>query len=181
MRAPRSPTTSRPPNTSMPNLIAYIPAYFHEAILFRLLSRAIPEAGYITLGTIRYGIKLANGTTLARRSSASMGSSNHTLSSDTTIPKRRPTSGPHTTLNETNGDSNQRGRGKCMQNTPEHYESHITMDCDEAMSMSDVSNSSNACNKCNRYCCIDATRIPLPWCSSNKVNGTPKVGNADPG
>lgn len=126
---------------------------------FRLNFRAIPEAGYITLGTIRYGLKLANGSGIV----SMVNENNNTPSGEITIPKRRQCSSPHFTLNETNA---------------------ISDDQRELASLSDVSNASSiTCNKCTGYCCIDTTKLSLPWTSSNKVNGNgmAKMANAEAG
>lgn len=40
--------------------MCYVPEINSFILLFPFLHRAIPEAGYITLGTIRYGVKLAS-------------------------------------------------------------------------------------------------------------------------
>lgn len=160
--------------SSTANSIAYILAYYLNGISFLIIFRAIPEASYITLGTIRYGIKLANGINVARHSSASMDDNTKSASSGIVTPKRRQSSGPHSSLSETNGTSNQHERAKAKN-------PHMPIDSDEPASLSDVSSTSTACNNCHGYCCIDASKIQLPWTSSNRLNGTTKVINAEAG
>lgn len=145
----------------------------YSGVLFRMpfpfvfIFRAIPEAGYITLGTIRYGIKLANGSSIARHSSASM-DDNNALTSDITTPKRRRSSCPHSAPLEIIDNGNQCAYGKSIRNPNE--KPRVPIDSDEPASLSDVSNASTACNNCSGFCCIDATKIPLPWTSSKMAN-----------
>lgn len=167
--------------SSTANSIAYIRAYYLNGISFRTIFRAIPEASYITLGTIRYGIKLANGNNVARHSSASMDNTTKSASGGIVTPKRRQSSGPHSSSSETNGTSNQRERVKFTQNTTKTNDPHTPIDSDEPASLSDVSSTSTVCNNCHGYCCIDASKIPLPWTSSNRANGTTKLANAEAG
>lgn len=149
----------------------------YSGVLFRMpfpfvyICRAIPEAGYITLGTIRYGIKLANGSSIARHSSASM-DDNNALTSDITTPKRRRSSCPHSNPHQIHDSGNQCAYEKSIRNTNESP--RVPIDSDEPASLSDVSNASTACSNCSGFCCIDATKIPLPWTST-------KMANADAG
>lgn len=136
--------------------------------------RAIPEAGYITLGTIRYGLKLANGSSICtRHSSPSMISkSNNSLGGDICIPKRPQSSGPDSTPIKVNGESSFTG-----QHTETACKHHGPLDLEsESASLSEGSNT------CNHYCCIVASKIPMPWSSSGKaICKTPKSSNSEAG
>lgn len=106
--------------------------------------RAIPEAGYIKLGTIRYGVKLA-ANSIDRFSMSSNGT---------------------TTTQQHNGDH----RPQILLNVNEqaNVESSVSSDGD-ANDLSDVS-STNACNQ-RGCCCINRPRNILPWTSNKPPNG----------
>lgn len=130
----------------------YLPTFGRLNISFLKLfcrDRAIPEAGYITLGTLRYGVKLSQSprstNCLHSRSasaSASFQDSNLDRSSATPF-----SNGNHHLESLENGldlelDSDNRK-------------------VDDLATNSD--NSSSDVTSGNGSCCINATKIPLPW------------------
>lgn len=103
-------------------------------------TRAIPEAGYITLGTIRYGVKLSQNpdSTLCLHSrSTSLATSDANRSSSE---HHHPLYTNDNGSNLVNGNSDDRTNIKC-----------------------DSDNSSSDVPSVNGSCCLNASKIPLPW------------------
>lgn len=118
--------------------------------------RAIPEAGYIQLGTLRYGVKL------------SQTSRSHSRSTSLTLPDTDKTS---INLSIGNKRSMSIDSDSGTMNVIKKVTELKINRCDSDNSLSDVTS-------INGSCCINATKIPLPWigkmdhgkmmCKSNK-------------
>lgn len=105
--------------------------------------RAIPEAGYITLGTIRYGVKLQTArkplNLLCTSSTAAASDRFSSISSNTST---------NIIINNNTNDDNGDSSGK-----------------ESGYSLS----TSNSCTNCKPCCCIDTTKFTLPWINSGGV------------
>lgn len=132
---------------------------------FILFFRAIPEAGYITLGTIRYGVKLSQGCfstkcTHFRSSSLSMAeqisNNNHSLRKSTSNMSNERDTEP----------KNINGFRKDAENTSAICSSSMPNVCDSDNSLSDVTS-------VNGSCCLKTTKCSLPW--TNKADNARSV------
>lgn len=128
-----------------------------------LLHRAIPEAGYITLGTIRYGVKLSQGCfstrcTHFRSSSLSMAEhiSNNNYSSINSPANMQLMSSEHDTIPRSINGNRQNA-----ENISEICSSSMPNVCDSDNSLSDVTS-------VNGSCCLNTTKCTLPW--TNKAD-----------
>lgn len=105
--------------------------------------RAIPEAGYITLGTLRYGVKLSKNPS----------SINYTHSRSSSYP---------TPKTERSLENHKNHRSLC------DNDSSLINGMDKQVNKqinkrSDSDNSSSDVTSVNGSCCINATKISLPW------------------
>lgn len=135
-------------------------------IHYNLYCRAIPEAGYITLGTIRYGVKLSQGCfssncTHFRSSSLSMAeniSKSHS--------SRNSTSNMHTMSSEHDTEPTATNDGRTnFEQSHSAYSSSMPNVCDSDNSSSDVTSLNG--------CCLNTTKCSLPWI--NKINDARSV------
>lgn len=104
--------------------------------------RAIPEAGYITLGTIRYGVKLATGgkplSCIRTSTISSCGDGESTLSSSATATAYRGANGRNGADRTNASDSNE---------SNDSGDSVISDGC-----------------SCKQCCgCLDGTALLMPW------------------
>lgn len=108
------------------------------------LFRAIPEAGYITLGTIRYGVKLQT----ARKPLNLLCTSSAAAASDrfSSISSNTSTNIIINNGNDENGDSSGMESGHSL-------------------------STNNSCTNCKACCCIDAKKFTLPWLNSASSKG----------
>lgn len=124
-----------------------------EKISFIFVHRAIPEAGYITLGTIRYGVKLSHKHRLSNCS--------HSVTSSITTGADRfsiTCSSQVSTINGTMGIEHELDALNNAKST------------NLSMPVGDVSDSDHSLSdiaSVNGSCCIDTTKIPLPWISKS--------------
>lgn len=119
--------------------------------------RAIPEAGYITLGTIRYGVKLSQGCLMSNCThtrSSSLSTAEHITKTYSSRNSALKTHSPN--IEHDNGTRNSNG----LRINPE-YSTSMPNVCDSD-SLSDV-------NSVNGSCCLN-TKCSLPWTS--KVENT---------
>lgn len=123
--------------------------------------RAIPEAGYITLGTIRYGVKLSQGCltsncTHFRSSSLSMAENGTKTNSS-----RNSASNIHSMSSEYDTAAlNVLDYRRAIENRNIPACSLPNV-CDSDNSLSDVTS-------VNGSCCLNTTKCSLPW--TNKVD-----------
>lgn len=124
--------------------------------------RAIPEAGYITLGTIRYGVKLSQGCVPSNRThcrSSSLGTVDHLKRESST---NFMSIKPHSRNAEYDKDSQiirNHKKNVTNKNVPVNSTSMPNV-CDSDTSSSDVTS-------VNGSCCLNTTKCSLPW--SNKI------------
>lgn len=140
---------------------------------FSIFHRAIPEAGYITLGTIRYGVKLSQGcvpSNCTHFRSSSLGTVEHfnTYSSKNSM-SNRPIS--RNTENDTE-----------MQNVRDHNRKNaeqkpFPVNASSMPNVSDSDNSLSDATSLNSSCCLNTTKCSLPW--SNKIDASRSIDSCE--
>lgn len=123
-------------------------------ITFRSISihRAIPESDYVTLGTIRYGVKLSQECISSNSSRCAHSVPCNTVQSPNTCSAKSFTSNSNDSKwpNKFDGTRqiNDKNPHQCLQ-TP-------------AVAVCDTDSSSDV-NSVNGSCCLNATKCSLPW------------------
>lgn len=155
-------------NSSNAN-VCLVSGVYHKQTSFFLFNhiqyRAIPEAGYITLGTIRYGVKLSQGCLPSKCThfrSASLGTVEYSEtypSSENSMSNRiHSRSVEYDTESQHVDDENRKNADNLR--VPVNATSMPNV-CDSDTSLSDVTS-------VNGSCCLNTTKCALPW--SNKTD-----------
>lgn len=116
------------------------------------IQRDIPVTDYVTLGTIRYGVKLSHGCILSRCAHSPLCKIVHSSKSSSPANMRSPTN------SYDSNRSNKIGYNTCKSIDKSSYQ------CIQASSsiLYDTDSSSDV-NSANGSCCTNATKCSLPW------------------